>query len=198
LAISSLGTHPIDLAGGRALTRQPRPPSLSGPSLRSSPLRRRIGLEAIQAATSDSIQAVRPPMSRPRGNVPARIQLPNRHVTHADNINEFTAKNQTVDRPLFGRHRSRAALLFGSQGDATLLLGKAGRHATGTGRRRYRRSVIVSRSSFDVFRSAERRAGRWISGVRCRSKAGRSKGARDAIGVTSSVNLHSPVVKNKV
>ena len=60
---------------GRTLKRQPPPPSLSGSSLRSSPLRRRIGREAIQAATSDSIQAVRPPMSRPRGNVPARIQL---------------------------------------------------------------------------------------------------------------------------
>jgi hypothetical protein len=39
----------------------------------SSPLRRRIGREAIQAAISDSIQAVRPPISRPRGKVPARI-----------------------------------------------------------------------------------------------------------------------------
>src|SRR5271166_706995 len=100
---------------------------------------------------------------------------PNRHITHANDIDEFTAKNQTVMGPLFGRRGSRAALLLGSHGDATLLLGKAGRRATGTGRRRYRRSVIVSRSSFDVFRSAERRAGRGISRVRRRSKAGGSK-----------------------
>jgi hypothetical protein len=62
---------PNQSRGGGALKLQPRPPS----PVCLSPLRRRIGREAIQAATSDSIQAVRPPMSRPRGNVLARIQL---------------------------------------------------------------------------------------------------------------------------
>jgi hypothetical protein len=112
---------------------------------------------------------------RPSGSpsrFPTSHPAPNRHVTHADDVNEFIAKDQTVKRPMFGRHRSRAALLLSSHGDATLLLGKAGRRATGTGRRRYGRSVIVSRSSFAVFRSAERRAGRGTSRVRHRSKAG--------------------------